>query len=142
MDNAPRIPPTSPGSSLTAATAHNSRLQKELDKAHQGWGYWENRSKDLERKFAQCKESVGRLNVELEEEKALAATRRLDYDRELDQQKAKFDELNSLHIRSVNLVATGLEPISDQEFKTSIRGLQDQVPSPSAACDLCVCLLY
>lgn len=136
------MPPTTPGSSLAAAAAHSARLQKELDKAYRAWDYWENMSTDFERKCTQYKESISRLSAQLEDEKALAADRRQAYDQELDQQKAKFDELNSLHIRSVNLVATGLEPITHQEFSASIRGLQDQVPSPSPACDVCLCLSY
>ena len=41
--------------------------------------------------------------------------------------QAKLDELNALHIRSVNSVGTGLEPITGKTFEDKFRSLQDKV---------------
>ena len=64
---------------------------------------------------------LARIGSQLEEEKSLAAAQRQSFELELSR-------LNSLHIRSVNLTGTGLEPVSDQEFGTAFRDLRDQVP--------------
>ena len=41
--------------------------------------------------------------------------------------QAKLDDLKALHIRSVNSVSTGLEPITDKTFEDKFRNLQDIV---------------
>ncbi|KAF8544622.1 hypothetical protein BDD12DRAFT_481317 [Trichophaea hybrida] len=46
---------------------------------------------------------------------------------EIDRQKSKFEALQASHIRSVNSVGTGLEPISDQEFESRFQALHDEV---------------
>jgi hypothetical protein len=41
--------------------------------------------------------------------------------------QSKLDELEALHIRSVNSVGTGLEPITDKTFEGDFRNLQDKL---------------
>lgn len=135
-----------------AATANIARLREEREKANEDCEHWKNRysrtkrrceeaERSCEQYVGRCeqyKDSINHLRVQLEDEKTLAAAQRDSYELALEQQKAKFDKLHSQHIRSVNLVGTGLEPITDQEFKGTIRELQDQVhpppPPPRAMC--------
>lgn len=44
---------------------------------------------------------------------------------------AELCKLQESHIRSVNSVGTGLDPITDQELKKRFQGLQDKVAIPS-----------
>jgi len=82
---------------------------------------------DLQDLKSRWKNTIERYKHELEEEKTLAATRLANHQHELEVQKSKFDRLNAAHIKSVNSVGTGLEPITDLEFTSKFRDLQDQV---------------
>jgi len=46
--------------------------------------------------------------------------------KEIDSLKAKLDELHASHIRSVNSVGTGLDPISDKTFEDRFRCIHDE----------------
>jgi chromosome segregation ATPase len=63
----------------------------------------------------------------LEEEKIQYSTAAEKYWNEIDRQKSKFDALQASHIRSVNNIGTGLDPISDQEFESRFQVLHDEV---------------
>ncbi|KAF8541132.1 hypothetical protein BDD12DRAFT_830360 [Trichophaea hybrida] len=82
---------------------------------------------DLLDQKTKWKDSSDRFRRELDEEKNLAATRLVNHQHELEVQQHKFDRLNAAHIRNINSVGTGLEPITDQEFTSKFRDLQDQV---------------
>jgi hypothetical protein len=47
--------------------------------------------------------------------------------KEIDFLKDKLDELHASHIRSVNSVGTGLDPISDKTFEDRFRSIHDEV---------------
>jgi predicted RNase H-like nuclease (RuvC/YqgF family) len=83
--------------------------------------------RELQEQKSKWKESSERYRRELDEEKNLTATRMAKHQRELEAQQGKFELLNAAHIKSINSVGTGLDPISDQEFTTKLRDLQDQV---------------
>ncbi|KAF8243916.1 hypothetical protein K440DRAFT_32096 [Wilcoxina mikolae CBS 423.85] len=83
-----------------------------------------NELRDLKAKW---KASSDKYRQELDEEKNLAATRLVKHQHELEVQQHKFDRLNAAHIKNVNSVGTGLEPITDQEFTSKFRDLQDQI---------------
>ena len=150
-DHASVRPPKPSG----AAVVHSARLEEELATMHDKY----EKLKDRHRyRREQYKESVDHLNTQLEEEKRFVDAQRQDYEQklarlgsQLEEEKAlaaaqrqsferELNRLNSLHIRSVNLTGTGLEPVSDQEFGTAIRDLRDQVPPlpppppPGGAC--------
>jgi len=83
--------------------------------------------RELQEQKSKWKESSDRYRRELDAEKDLAATRLVKHQHELEVQYGKFERLNAAHIKSINSVGTGLDPISDQEFTTKLRDLQDQV---------------
>ena len=47
--------------------------------------------------------------------------------------RERLETLQASHIQSVNSVATGLDPISDQSFQDSFRELHDKVSDPQMA---------
>ncbi|KAF8541134.1 hypothetical protein BDD12DRAFT_830363 [Trichophaea hybrida] len=57
------------------------------------------------------------------EDKALSD--REKYQQEIDGLKDKLDELHASHIKSVNSVGTGLEPIADKTFEDKFRSIHD-----------------
>jgi DNA repair exonuclease SbcCD ATPase subunit len=79
---------------------------------------------------SQYREKVKRLEHAIEEERSASANRLQSYQDALEAEKAKSSKLTTEHIKSVNSVGTGLEPITDEEFIKSFRTLQDQVCNP------------
>ncbi|KAI5812786.1 hypothetical protein BZA77DRAFT_323317 [Pyronema omphalodes] len=73
------------------------------------------------------KEKAERLERALEEEKSTSAERLQTYQNALEAEKARFSKLTTEHIKSINSVGTGLEPITDEYFIKAFRTLQDQV---------------
>ncbi|CCX17469.1 Protein of unknown function [Pyronema omphalodes CBS 100304] len=57
----------------------------------------------------------------------MSAHRLQRYQEALEAEAEKFSKLTAEHIKSVNSVGTGLEPITDEEFKQKFQKLHDQV---------------
>ncbi|KAF8249242.1 hypothetical protein K440DRAFT_215525 [Wilcoxina mikolae CBS 423.85] len=75
------------------------------------------------------KEACGKARKDLDDERQLAHNTTQRLQGELQHYKRELEELHTSHIRSVNDVGTGLEPISDQEFQKRIRSLHDELVS-------------
>ncbi|KAF8247381.1 hypothetical protein K440DRAFT_661488 [Wilcoxina mikolae CBS 423.85] len=88
-------------------------LQLEINKLQESKGGYKSENEKLRRKLQEMK-----IHYSSENEKCWS---------EIDRQKSKFEALQASHIRSVNNVGTGLEPISDQEFETRFQALHDEV---------------
>jgi hypothetical protein len=67
------------------------------------------------------------LRRKLEEQRIQYSSASEKYQSEIDRQNSKCDALQASHIRAVNNIGTGLEPISDQEFETRFQALHDEV---------------
>lgn len=71
--------------------------------------------------------TVAKLRSLLDEETHRSEVSRQNYLKEMTQLDSKIQDLHAIHIKSVNSVDTGLEPITDQAFQTRFRTLQDDV---------------
>jgi small-conductance mechanosensitive channel len=93
--------------------ATNEKLQLEITKLQQSKEEYKAENEMIKRT--------------LEEEKIQYSSASEKYRSEIDRQKSKCDALQASHIRSVNNIGTGLEPISDQEFESRFQALHDEV---------------
>jgi len=82
---------------------------------------------ELLRSKEKYKEAYRNVRKDLDDEKQLAFNTTQRMQDKLQHYKNELEELHTSHMRSVNDVGTGLQPISDQEFEKRIRSLHDEV---------------
>jgi len=89
----------------------------------------------LEEKYEALRAAYDKLNKAQEKEKRKAASESAEHAKEKESLRRKIDDLRVSHIKSVNNIGTGLEPVSHQTFRESFEALHHQV------CSLFFCLL-
>jgi hypothetical protein len=84
------------------------------------------------RRLKELKAEYDKLSRNREREKKKAASESAEHAKEKDELHIKIEELHVTHIKSVNNIGTGLEPITDQTFRERFVTLHANVYSPLA----------
>jgi len=108
---------------LSAVNSNHKELGRKYTALEQKCQGLVNSSNQLNLKHATDVEEQNRASQEI------ARLREDISDRNGERQylQAKLDDLKALHIRSINSVGTGLEPVTDKTFEDNFRNLQDKV---------------
>jgi hypothetical protein len=72
-------------------------------------------------------EQVAQLKIDLDKQERLFMSREKSYLKELEAKQAELDRVYMLHVKSVNSVDTGLEPISDDKLEERFGGVRGEV---------------
>ncbi|KAF8243914.1 hypothetical protein K440DRAFT_663817 [Wilcoxina mikolae CBS 423.85] len=107
----------------TAWNAHAHLMEEFIRQKEEHTHDMEAQKNQFLEEMQKLQDQHAEFNRQVWEEKALPD--REKYQQEIDDLKDKLDELHASHIKSVNSVGTGLDPIADKTFEDKFRSIHD-----------------